>query len=69
MEFKLKNVDIIFSDEDEALDRELLIRKEDESIYYIDLVDTVLKKDASICLNMDQVKILRDYLSLIIKNK
>lgn len=69
MEFKLKNVDIIFSDEDEALDRELLIRKEDESIYYIDLIDIVSKKDASICLNMDQVKILRDYLSLIIKNK
>lgn len=69
MEFKLKNISVIYHDEDTGIDRDLILRVDpDEQILHFDLIDKT-KDIASFSLDKKEVGILRDYLSSILKNK
>lgn len=67
MEFELKNISVIYPDEESSIDRILRIRT-DEGFLNFDFVDKV-KRTGTMCLKKKEVEIIRDYLNIILKNK
>ncbi len=68
MKFEIDNIDVIYPDEDQGEQRNLEIEVDGEWLHF-HFMDKKGLRPGGITLSKGQVKVLRDSLSLILKNE
>ncbi|MCX8523507.1 hypothetical protein OF897_06195 [Chryseobacterium formosus] len=68
-EINFGKVSVIYPEEQNGVDRDLILRVDpDETCLHFDFIDKI-KPIGGMSLSQNEIKILRDYLTVIINNK